>query len=106
MAITNDWMQSARAHANRGDLPVGVPIPWTGKRNRRKHHGRGKGNMMGTRFYEVAPSRYCCYGHDHVKVVTGAARQREKVVWLADYRREQESEYDTNTVYDWNESGF
>lgn len=101
--MANLDMQSVMSWMNRGDLPKGVPVPWTGKRNRRKRHGRGKGNMMGNRFYEVAPSNYCCYGHDHVPVDTGAARQREKVVWLDDYRQE---EYDTDTVYDWEESGF
>lgn len=79
--VTGDDLQAFKAWENRGKLPLGMPIPWTGKRNRRKRHGRGKGNMLGTRYYEVAPSRYCCYGHDNIPVVKGSARQRERTMW-------------------------
>jgi hypothetical protein len=98
--VTGDDLQSFNAWDNRGRLPQGVPIPWTGKRNRRKHHGRGKGNMLGARFYEVAPSRYCCYGHDNVLVDKGSARKRELDRWQSDWQDEQDSELRELMAYD------
>lgn len=76
------------------------PIAWTGKRNRRKLHGRGKGNMMANRYYSVAPSRYCCYGHDHIPYVKGNARQRERVQWLNEWNDEQWSELSEMMAYE------
>lgn len=84
----------------RGKLPAGTPIPRTGKRNRRKRHGRGSGNMLSARYYEVAPSCYCCYGHDHVNVVKSSARQRERAQWLREWEDEQRSELEELTAYE------
>lgn len=70
----------------------GLPIPWTGVRKRRKRHGRGKGNMMAVRCYEVAPSRYCCYGHDHIEPNKGSQRRTERRAWVREWQDEQWSE--------------
>lgn len=90
--VTGNALQSFNAWHNRGSLPQGVPIPWTGKRNRRKRHSRGKGNMLAVRYYEVAPSRYCCHGHDHIEPDKGSARKRELDRWVRDWQDEEESE--------------
>lgn len=97
--VTGDALQGFMSWYNRGRLPPGVPIPWTGVRKRRKRHGRGKGNMLSVRAYEVAPSRYCCHGHDFVSPNKGSQRRKERVQWREEWQMEQQEELDELMAY-------